>query len=112
MKAKPKYYPQVTGGIELSGQAIIRLQQHFGIGAPEALKFSYAVQRCIWVTEEGDHCDLEVLKKLARDCGISDDALNKCLIDRRGDDTDAAVKAWNKFHDEAVELGTFLMIWV
>ncbi|ORY29321.1 thioredoxin-like protein [Naematelia encephala] len=105
MKAKPKYYPQPPGGIELAGQAIIRVQKAFGIGSPQALAFSYAIQRCIWVTEEGDHCDVQVLRKLAKDVGIDEKAIESCVVDRRGLRDDEAVKEWNANHDEAVHKG-------
>lgn len=105
LKPKPRYYPQPPGCIELAGQIVIRLQQHYGIGSKEALAFSYGVQRCIWVTEEGDHCDLNVLKKIARNCGIAHEVVEKCCIDRRGNIADPGVQTWNEYHQEAVELG-------
>ncbi|WVQ73619.1 hypothetical protein IAR50_003199 [Cryptococcus sp. DSM 104548] len=107
LKPSPKYYPQPPGGIELSAQAIIRVQHKFGVGAKEALRFSYEVQRCIWETEEGDHCDLDVLQGLGRRTGLEDGDIQDLIVDRREDSGDAAVKEWNKNHIEAVEKGIF-----
>jgi len=64
------------------------------------------VQRCIWVTEEGDHCDIEVLRSIARRCGIDEDIVIEAVSDNRSDATDAGVKEWNTNHLEAVALGT------
>ncbi|ODO09534.1 hypothetical protein I350_03137 [Cryptococcus amylolentus CBS 6273] len=105
LKPSPKYYPQPSGGIELSAQAIIRIQRKFGVGAMEARQFSYQVQRCIWETEEGDHCDLEVLKMLGRKAGLKEGDVQELIVDRRGDARDEAVKEWNRNHVEAVEKG-------
>ncbi|KAK8864655.1 hypothetical protein IAR55_001905 [Kwoniella newhampshirensis] len=106
MKPQPRFYPPRPGGIELAGEAIIRIQQHFGVGSPESLKFSYAVQQCIWVTEDGDYCEVETLQRIARDIGIDEAVVQKCAIDRRGDKSDAGVEEWLRNHDEAVELAT------
>ena len=106
MIAQPQYYPQPPGGIELSAQAIIRIQAKFGIGSKEALRYSYAVQQCIWVTEQGDHCDLEVLRQLGRQSGLAEDDVQELILDKRDDASDEAVKEWERNHVEAVELGT------
>lgn len=105
MKPSPKYYPQAPGTIELAGQAIIRVQRRHGVGSEEALRFSYEIQRCIWVTEEGDHTDVEVLRGIARRCGLSEEAVEQDVVDRRGDEMDAGVQEWKRNHEEAVQLG-------
>ena len=107
VKPQPRYYPQAPGGIELAAQAIIRLQQRFGEGSKQALDFSYAVQRCIWVTEEGDYCDVDVLKKLAKAVDIDEDSIASCVVDRRGDSNDDGVQLWSRYHQEAEDLGMF-----
>ncbi|KAK4687968.1 hypothetical protein P7C73_g2151, partial [Tremellales sp. Uapishka_1] len=107
MKAKPRFYPQPPGTIEIAGQAIIRVQQWYGVGSPQALAFSYGVQECIWVTEEGDHTDVEVLRRIARRCGIEESAVSSCVVDRRRDPTDLGVQEWAKNHAEAVAGGMF-----
>ena len=102
---KPKYYPQKPGGIELAAQAIIRLQQHYGIGSKEALDYSYQVQRCIWVTEEGDHCEVETLQNIGRRLGFPEEVIQSCIVDKRGNKSDAGVAEWDQFHKEAVQKG-------
>lgn len=109
LKANPRYYPQPAGGIELSAQAIIRLQQHYGVGAEPVRRFSYEVQRCIWETEEGDHCDVTVLQTIARRCGIAENVVTEAVVDRRSDPSDPGVKEWNTNHREAVNLGESLI---
>jgi 2-hydroxychromene-2-carboxylate isomerase len=105
LKASPKFYPQPLGGIEVSAQAIIRLQQYYGVGAPIVRSFSYEVQKCIWVTEEGDHCDIEVLRAIALRCGINESVISSSVVDKRTDRDDAGVREWNSNHKEAVKLG-------
>jgi len=105
MRAKPKFYPPKPHCIQLAGQAIIRLQQFFGIGSSEALKFSYAVQRCIWLTEDGDYCEVETLQRIAREVGLGEGVINACVVDRRLDPHDEAVKEWERNHAEAAERG-------
>ncbi|GFZ46870.1 hypothetical protein JCM24511_04090 [Saitozyma sp. JCM 24511] len=107
LKPAPKYYPPKPNTIELAGQAIIRIQNHFGVGSPEALAFSYAVQRCIWITEDGDYMTVEVLQRLAREVGINEEVVEICVIDRRGHEGDEGVQGWQKNLAEAVELGIF-----
>ncbi|WRT66638.1 uncharacterized protein IL334_003597 [Kwoniella shivajii] len=107
MKSQPKYYPQPAGTIEIAGQAIIRIQQKYGIGSNEALGFSYAIQRCIWITEEGDHSRVETLQDIARKHGFDEHTVRSCVVDRRGDEEDEAVKEWTQNHEEAVQLGIF-----
>ncbi|OCF38685.1 hypothetical protein I317_07536 [Kwoniella heveanensis CBS 569] len=107
LKPSPKYYPPAPGTIELSGQAIIRVQRHYGIGSEQALRFSYAIQRCIWVTESGDYADVEVLKGLAREVGIEEEVVQRCVVDKRGDEEDEGVAEWKRNHEEAVDLGIF-----
>lgn len=75
------------------------------MGSPEALAFSYAVQRCIWITEDGDYMTVEVLQRLAREVGINEEVVEKCVIDRRGHEGDEGVQGWQKNLAEAVELG-------
>ncbi|KAH8666927.1 thioredoxin-like protein [Xylariales sp. PMI_506] len=107
MKAKPKFYPPKPGCIELAGQAIIRVQRHYGIGSEEALKYSFAVQNCIWVTEDGDYCEVETLQKIAREIGLPEDVIEKCVVDRRSDPEDEGVNEWVGNHNEAAEKGMF-----
>ncbi|WWC61896.1 uncharacterized protein I303_104482 [Kwoniella dejecticola CBS 10117] len=107
MKAFPKYYPQPAGTIEIAGQAIIRIQRKFGVGSPEALKFSYEIQRCIWITEQGDHSKIETLQQIAREIGSDEETISECVVDCRGDEEDEGVKEWKRNHEEAVELGIF-----
>ncbi|WWC94534.1 hypothetical protein V866_001380 [Kwoniella sp. B9012] len=107
MKASPKYYPQPAGTIEIAGQAIIRIQQKFGIGSKEALKFSYEIQRCIWITEQGDHARVETLQQIARQCGFDERTIDECVVDKRGEDGDGGVEEWTRNHEEAVKLGIF-----
>jgi 2-hydroxychromene-2-carboxylate isomerase len=109
LKPTPKYYPPKPNTIELAGQAIVRIQNHFGVGSPEALAFSYAVQRCIWITEDGDYMTVEVLQRLAREVGISEEVVERCVIDRRGHEEDEGVRGWQKNHAEAVELGEWFL---
>jgi hypothetical protein len=109
MKPSPKYYPQAPGTIELAGQAIIRVQRRYGVGSEEALRFSYEIQRCIWVTEEGDHTDVEVLRGIARRCGLSEEAVEQDVVDRRGEEKDAGGQEWRRNHEEAVQLGELII---
>ncbi|WWD03306.1 hypothetical protein V865_001357 [Kwoniella europaea PYCC6329] len=107
MKPSPKYYPQPAGTIEIAGQAIIRIQQKFGIGSKEALKFSYEIQRCIWITEQGDHAKVETLQQIARQCGFDEQTIDECVVDKRGQEGEEGVKEWRRNHEEAVKLGIF-----
>ncbi|WWD19977.1 hypothetical protein CI109_104450 [Kwoniella shandongensis] len=107
LKPNPKYYPNAPNGIAQSAQAIIRLQLLYGIGSKEALEFSYQVQRCIWVTEEGDHCQLDTLRGIASRMGLSDEVVERVVVDRRSDPSDPAVKIWYQNHKEGAEKGMF-----
>ncbi|WWC69924.1 uncharacterized protein I206_103868 [Kwoniella pini CBS 10737] len=107
LKSFPKYYPQPAGTIEIAGQSIIRIQLKFGIGSIEALKFSYEIQKCIWITEQADHSKLETLKQIGKQIGFDEDTISNCIIDERDDEDDQGVKEWRKNHEEAVELGIF-----
>ncbi|WWC89022.1 uncharacterized protein L201_003940 [Kwoniella dendrophila CBS 6074] len=107
-KLQPKYYPQPAGTIEIAGQCIIRIQNHFGIGSKESLNFSYEIQKCIWITEQADHSKLETIEEIAiKQCGFSNEVINSCIIDKRGDLSDKGVQEWNRNHEEAVRLGIF-----
>ncbi|KAL7424468.1 hypothetical protein Q5752_000152 [Cryptotrichosporon argae] len=107
IKPAPKYYPQKAGDIELAAQAVIRVQRRFGVGAREALDFSFAVQQCIWWTEQGYHCDVGVLRDLALSVGVAKDVVDACVVDRRGNRADEAVLEWEANHAEAVAKGIF-----
>ncbi|WVR06791.1 hypothetical protein IAU60_003826 [Kwoniella sp. DSM 27419] len=107
MKPKPRYYPPAPGVIELAGQAIIRVQKHFGIGSLEAQRYSYAIQRCIWITEDGDYAEVETLRRIAREVGIDAAVVERCVVDKRGDENDEGVQEWRRNLSEATELGIF-----
>ncbi|KAL1665681.1 thioredoxin-like protein [Schizophyllum commune] len=106
MVPKPKYYPPPPGGISLAAQAIIRVQKMLGRGHPLALAFSYAIQRCIWI-DEGNYCDLEVLKSLGRQVGLPENVVDQAIIDRRGDTEDEGVKEWQQNLKDAEAIGIF-----
>jgi hypothetical protein len=63
------------------------------------------VQQCIWETEEGDHCDLDVLKRIASRCGIDEEGVKDCVRDNRSDHDDPGVIEWTANHEEAKKLG-------
>ena len=100
----PRYYPPRAGCIQLAGEAIIRLQRYYGIGHPTVLRYSYAIQRAIWVTER-DYNTVEVLRAIASECGIPEDTVKRCVVDAR-DTRDEGVEEWETNHQEAIERGT------
>lgn len=52
---------------------------------------------------------VEVLQRLAREVGISEEVVERCVIDRRGHEEDEGVRGWQKNHAEAVELGEWFL---
>lgn len=84
------------------------MQDHYGVGSSEALRFSHNIQRCIWITEDGDYTTVPVLQRIARETGLPDDVVQRLVVDRRGDDSDPGVQGWKRNHAEAVSLGECL----
>lgn len=62
------------------------------------------MQNTIWNTEEGDHCDLVFLRKLAGRIGLSEEDVEELIVDRREDKEDAAVQEWDRNFEEAIAL--------
>ena len=104
-----QYYPQKAGDIQLAAQVIIRMQQRYGIGSEEALRYTLAVQETIWYTEEADHCDIEFLRTLARRIGLEEEDVSALVVDKRDDMEDPAVIEWDENYKEAIALGERLM---
>ena len=57
------------------------------------------------MTEDGDNCEVATLRRIARECGLAEEVVERCVMDRRGDEGDEGVMQWSRNHEEAMGLG-------